>query len=92
MSYSACHTPPFFSGTLQTEILSTDTSDFLKQIIILQSINSVFNIISFLLPIPIEINFQRRDFASLGPTLSFQIDCIFYGLYRQWRLTDIHEK
>ena len=31
-----------FSATLQTEILSTVTSDFLKQMIILKSFNSVF--------------------------------------------------
>ena len=31
-----------FSMTLQTEILSTETSDFLKQIIFLKSFNSVF--------------------------------------------------
>ena len=30
-----------FSVTLQTEILSTETSDFLKQIIFLKSFNSV---------------------------------------------------
>ena len=33
-----------FSMTLPTEILSTETSDFLKQIIFLKSFNSVFKI------------------------------------------------
>ena len=33
-----------FLKTLQTEILSTETSDFLKQIIFLKSFNSVFNV------------------------------------------------
>ena len=32
------------SVTLQTEILSVETSDFLKQIIFLKSFNSVFNV------------------------------------------------
>ena len=35
-----------FSMTLHTEILSTETSDFLKQIIHLKSFNLVFGVIS----------------------------------------------
>ena len=33
-----------FSMTLQTEILSTEILDFLKQIIFLESFNSVFDV------------------------------------------------
>ena len=38
-----------FSETLQTEILSTETSDYLKQMIILKSCNSVFYLFGVLL-------------------------------------------
>ena len=51
MANSICHTLPFFfsfSLTGQTEILSTETSDFLKQILILKAFTcySVFKVIS----------------------------------------------
>ena len=41
---SVCHAPPNFSMTLQTKILSTEFSDFLKQIIFLKSFISVFSV------------------------------------------------
>ena len=36
MADSICHTPSIFFMTLQNEILSTETSDFVKQMIILK--------------------------------------------------------
>ena len=38
---SHCHAALFFSMTLPTEILSTETLDFLKEIIFLKSFNSM---------------------------------------------------
>ena len=41
MADSVCYALPFFSVTLQTEILSTETADFLKRIIFLKSFDSI---------------------------------------------------
>ena len=43
MADSVCHAQSFFSVTLQTEILSTETLDFLKRIIFLISFNSLLS-------------------------------------------------
>ena len=44
MANNVYHAPPFFFMALQTEIISTKISDFLKQIIILKSFNSVLRV------------------------------------------------
>ena len=39
-----CYAPPNFSTKLQNEILTTDTSDFLKQMIFFKPFNSLFSV------------------------------------------------
>ena len=48
MADSVCHALPIFFMALQTEILSTGTSNYLKQIIhvFLRSLNSVFLVVT----------------------------------------------
>ena len=60
-----------FSMILQTEILSTETSDFLKQIIFLQSFNSVFLMTKMGLLYILADNVQNFQFQYPGKNCAF---------------------
>ena len=47
MADSVCHTPSIFYDLIKTEILSRETSDLLKQVIFLKSINSVLHVTNY---------------------------------------------
>ena len=52
-----------FSMTLNTDILSTETSDFLKKIIFLKSFNSVLFMVGTILKI--EISLELKNYAEV---------------------------
>ena len=69
MAVSVCHAPSFFSMTFQTEIISIETSAFLKQTIFPKSFNSVLYYINF------QLQFAKDACEPVRDTTGLWADC-----------------